>query len=77
MLSHLTPGPGDQLPLLLPQRGGAGRHLGALVPLEAGALGGPGELLHPVLLLRQQPRPRILGQRHRDLEPASGAVSCG
>ena len=48
--SFLSPGPGDQLPVLLPERRGAVGHLCALGPLEDGAGRGEGELLHPVLI---------------------------
>ena len=49
-LSLFLPGPGDQLPVLLPERRGAVGHLGALGALEAGAGRGAGELLHSVLI---------------------------
>ena len=66
------PGPGDQLPVLLPERRGAVRHPGALGPLEAGARRGSGELLHSVILLGEQPRSRVFGQCYSDPQPVSG-----
>ena len=63
------PGPGDKLPVLLPERRGAVRHPGALGPLEAGAGRGSGELLHSVILLGEQPRSRVFGECNSDTNP--------
>ena len=38
--NYYCPGFGDQLPLLLPERGGAVRHLRPLVQVAAGEAGG-------------------------------------
>ena len=65
-------GPGDQLPLLLPERRGAVRHPGALEPLEAFACCGQGELLHSVVLSGEQPRSGLLGKCHNELQPGPG-----